>query len=398
VELSRFSLKGPRLSKKQSNGASVSASRATFAAPGRVNLLGEHVDYTGGLVLPMAIPFATTAELRPAASTADYTFASDNYPEIRSLSRSDRSPGNGSWSDYPVGVLREMQRLGIEPPPFTLYFHGNVPQGAGLSSSASVEVAAAMALLAWADITLTPEEIAILCQRAENLYVGSPCGIMDQFVVTAAIRGHALLLNTRDLTYEHLPLDQDTFADCVFVVSNSGVRHSVATGDYGLRRRQLEAGQAILCERFHLRDLGDASLDQLNQCAGVLSLESLRRCRHVISENQRVRDARSALRTGDPESLGLAMTASHISQREDFQCSVEEIDFLVEMALRLDGCLGSRLTGGGFGGCTVSLVRTSSAKAFSQQLAQAYQKRFQRRLETYICAACDGALALAQGV
>jgi galactokinase len=375
----------------------MSAASSTFTAPGRVNLLGEHVDYTGGLVLPMAIPFAATAELRPAATTADYTFESVAYAEIRSLSRSDRSPRNGSWSDYPVGVLRELQKLGIEPPPFTLHFHGNVPQGAGLSSSASVEVAAAMALLACAGATLPLEEIATLCQRAENLYVGSPCGIMDQLVVTAATKGHALLLNTRDLTYEHLPLDQDAFADCIFVVSNSGVRHSVATGDYGLRRRELEAGQAFLCERFRLRDLGEASLAQLNQCTAALSPESFRRCRHAISENQRVRKARSALQTGDPKALGSAMTASHISQRDDFQCSVEEIDLLVETSLRLDGCFGSRLTGGGFGGCTVSLVHASSAEAFTQQLAHTYQQRFERTLETYICAASDGAVALAQG-
>jgi galactokinase len=385
------------LSQTPSKAASASLARSTFTAPGRVNLLGEHVDYTGGLVLPMAIPFATTVELRPAASTSDYTFESVGYPETRSLSRFDRSPRDGSWSDYPVGVLRELQKLGIEPPPFTLHFHGNVPQGAGLSSSASIEVAAAMTLLACADASLPLEEIATLCQRAENLYVGSPCGVMDQFVVTAATRGHALLLNTRGLTYEHLPLDQDAFADCVFVVSNSGVRHSVATGDYGLRRRELEAGQAFLCERFHLRDLGEASLAQLNQCTATLSPESFRRCRHVISENQRVRKVCSALQTGKPEALGLAMTASHISQRVDFECSVEEIDLLVETAVRLDGCFGSRLTGGGFGGCTVSLVLANFAEAFSQQLARTYQQRFDRTLETYICAASDGAVALAQG-
>jgi galactokinase len=370
---------------------------ATFTAPGRVNLLGEHVDYTGGQVLPMAIPFATTAELRPAGPDADYTFESATFPETRIMSCSDRSGRNGSWSDYPVGVLRELQKLGIEPPPFTLHLSGNVPQGAGLSSSASVEIATAMALLAHTGAILPVEDLATLCQRAENLYVDSPCGIMDQFVITAGIRGNALLLNTHDLTYEHLPLDRNALADCVFVVANSGIRHSVATGDYGERRRELEGGQAILRERFNIRNLGEANLYQLEECRAILAPVSLRRCRHVITENQRVRSVRFAMLDGHPEGLGTAMTASHISQRDDFQCSVEEIDFLVDAALSIRGCFGSRLTGGGFGGCTVSLVLANSARAFSDQLAEAYKLRYDLTLETYICASSDGAFARAQG-
>lgn len=369
-------------------------SASSFEAPGRVNLIGEHTDYTGGLVLPMAIPFTTVAEISAAAE--GYHFSSATFAKTRTMTVSDRSPKAGNWSDYPVGVLRQLQLVKIEPPPFSLSISGNVPLGAGLSSSASVEVATAMALLHHASASLPPEEIATLCRRAENEYVGSPCGIMDQFVVTAAVAGHALLLNTRDLTYELLPMNKGGLAECKIVVANSGVKHSIAGGDYGLRRRELEAGQSVLTARFKkVRDLGDATLDQLAACQADMSPESYRRCRHIISENARVRAARTAMLEGDPRDLGEVITAAHASERDDFECSVEEIDFLVDTAVALEGCYGARLTGGGFGGCTVNLVRASHVDEFSTALCSAYRERFGIDAETYTCEAVDGAVARA---
>ena len=364
-------------------------------APGRVNLIGEHTDYTGGFVLPMAIPFATEATVAPSAD-GRYRFTSDNFPGVRELTLADRSGKVGDWSDYPVGVLRQLQDKGIHPPPFQLHLRGDVPHGAGLSSSASVEVATAVALLAHAGAHLELAEIATLCQGAENDYVGSPCGIMDQFVITAAKAGHALMLETRDLSYQLLPLNLGQLARCVIVVANSGVRHSITGGDYGLRRRELEAGQAVLRERFpELRDLADATLDQLRTSQAAMSPESFLRCRHVISENGRVHGAAAAIRAGDAARLGEVMTAAHISERDDFQCSVEEVDFLVDTAVALPGCYGGRLTGGGFGGCTVNLVETDAAEAFSASLRTAYGERFGIELETYLCEAVDGAIARA---
>jgi len=231
-------------------------------APARVNLLGEHTDYTGGLVLPMAIPFTTHAAISPRSDNL-YGFTSDLFPETLTLDRDDRSLSRGLWTDYPVGVLRQFQLRGIEPPAFDLHLSGNVPFGAGLSSSASVEVATAMALLAFTGASLSIEDIAVLSRRAENDYVHSPCGIMDQFVITAAKAGHALLLNTRDLTYEHLPMNKGALADTQVVVCNSMVKHSVATGEYGMRRRESEEGQAVLVHKFSIRDLGEATLTQL---------------------------------------------------------------------------------------------------------------------------------------
>jgi galactokinase len=217
---------------------------------------------------------------------------------------------------------------------------------------------------------------------------------MDQFAVTAAERDHALLLNTRDLTFELLPMNKSKLAHCAVVIANSGVKHSIAGGDYGIRRREVEAGQAKLLERFpDLRDLGDATLAQLEACEHELSPESFKRCRHIISENRRVREAREAMLAGDPARLGSVMTSAHVSERDDFECSIEEIDFLVDTAVSLRGCFGARLTGGGFGGCTVNLVNTADVDDFIATLELAYCDRFSLKLETYVCEAVDGALA-----
>ena len=360
-------------------------------APARVNLLGEHTDYTGGLVLPMAIPFVTEATIFPREDGL-YTFTSELLNKTLTLDHTDRSAARGEWSDYPVGVLRQLQERGIEPPSFDLHITGNVPFAAGLSSSASMEVASAMAMLALSSARLTIEEIALLCQRAENVYVESPCGIMDQFVVTAAKAGHALLLNTRDLTYEHLPMNKGALANTRIVVCNSMVKHSVATGEYGVRRRELEEGQAVLRNAFpKLRDLGDATLDQLNQCQNQMSHDVFIRCRHVVTENARVRAARESMFSGDPISLGQLMLQAHISYRDDFAASCEEVDFLVDTAITLPGCFGARLTGGGFGGCTVNLVERTHCEAFAAALRSAYRQQFDIAAEIYLCDAVDGA-------
>jgi galactokinase len=360
-------------------------------APARVNLLGEHTDYTGGLVLPMAIPFVTQATITPRTDNL-YGFTSDLFSDTLTLDRDDRSPARRTWTDYPVGVLRQLQEAGINPPAFDLHLSGNVPFGAGVSSSASVEVASAIAMLALSGVSLTIEEIAVLCRRAENVYVKSPCGIMDQFVITAARAGHALLLDTRSLNYEHLPMNKGALAHTQIVVCNSMVKHSVATGEYGMRRRESEQGQAILVEKFNIRDLGEATLDQLESAKSLMSEAAFRRCRHIISDNGRVREAKTAMFNGDPTAFGKLMLAGHASERDDFECSCEEVDFLVEAATTLPGCFGARLTGGGFGGCTVNLVERTQVDAFSASLKAAYKAQFDITAEAYTCDAVDGAM------
>jgi len=380
------------LSKPSPQPSSIAPNRPLHCvAPARVNLLGEHTDYTGGLVLPMAIPFTTHAILSPRPDNL-YGFTSELFPETLTLDRHDRSPARHTWTDYPVGVLRQFQLRGIEPPAFDLHLAGNVPFGAGLSSSASVEVATTMALLAFTGASLSIEDIAVLSRRAENDFVHSPCGIMDQFVITAAKAGHALLLNTRDLTYEHLPVNKGALADTQIIVCNSMVKHSVATGEYGVRRRELEEGQAVLRRTFpNLRDLGDASLAQLIQCEHQMSHEAFIRCRHVVTENARVRSARDAMFSGNPATLGQLMLQAHTSYRDDFAASCEEVDFLVETATHLPGCFGARLTGGGFGGCTVNLVKRTHTDAFAIALKSAYKQHLNIAAETYLCDAVDGA-------
>ncbi|SEG53608.1 galactokinase [Bryocella elongata] len=365
----------------------------SWSAPGRVNLLGEHTDYTGGFVLPMAINFATTATITPADDD-QYHFDSASFPERRTQSRDDRSPKQGGWADYPTGVLRQMQALGLDIAPFILHIDGNVPLGAGLSSSASIEVATAVALLGFSGHKLPLEEIAVLCRRAENQYVGAPSGIMDQFVSTAAKAGHALLLNTRTLAYEHLPIATGTLATTRVVVTNSMVKHSIASGEYSVRYRQVMDGQQALREQFpEVEDLGGATLEQLAACEDKMSTESYKRCRHIISENGRVREARVAMTAGDAAAFGKLMVSSHASQRDDFECSVAETDFLADTALTLEGCYGARLTGGGFGGCTVSLVEAKNVPAFVTALQAAYRERFGIEAPCYVCEAVDGAVA-----
>ena len=363
-----------------------------LSAPGRVNLIGEHTDYTGGLVLPMAIPFSTVATIAPAAD--GYTFTSTSFEGKRTMNTTTRSEAVGDWSDYPVGVLRELQKLHVEVPPFSLSLWGDVPLGSGLSSSASVEVATAVALLEHAGKSLSGAELALLCQRAENLYVHSPCGIMDQFVIANATAGHALLLNTRDLSYELLPMNRGALAKTRVVIVNSEVKHSVASGEYGVRRRELEEGQAVVCARFpQVKDLGDTTPEQLEACRAQIDPVAFKRCRHVVTENVRVREAGRAMVAGDPVALGKVMLEAHASYRDDFGASVEEVDFLVDTAVSLPGCYGGRLTGGGFGGCTVNLVEADLVESFTPALHKAYQERFGIDAAIYVCEAVDGALA-----
>jgi len=362
-------------------------------APGRVNLLGEHTDYTGGLVLPMAIPFYTTARIS-AHTGAEHIFRSAQFEGEYAEPVGSSAARSGAWSDYPVGVLRQLQVQTIEVPAFLLELTGDVPLGAGLSSSASVEVASCLAMLALSGQTLTAGELALLCQRAENDFVGSPCGIMDQFVVTAARAGHALLLSTRDLEFEHVPMQAGELRNVSVVICNSRVKHSIAAGAYGDRRREVEAGQAVLRAHFaRLCDLGEATLGQLQACVHTMSRESFKRCRHIITENARVRLARQAMLGGDVRALGALMVRAHASQRDDFECSCAEIDFLVDTATALPGCFGARMTGGGFGGCTVNLVEHEAVAQFCETLKDAYRARFALTADTYVCEAVDGALA-----
>lgn len=360
----------------------------TFMAPARINLLGEHTDYTGGFVLPMAIQFSTKATIS-ARPEGGYSFTSSQFSEPLTFDGPKIPASRGMWSDYPAGVLVMLQQAGIEPPAFNMELDGDVPLGAGLSSSASIEVASAVAMLAHSGRTLSARDLALLCQRAENDYVHSPCGIMDQFVVTAAQRNHAMLIDTRDLTFDLLPL----FPHTQIVVINSMVKHSVATGEYGVRRREVEEGQAAIHAAFpHSRQLRDATIAELEACRPAMSEQAFLRCRHILTENTRVSAAREAMREGDASRFGKLLLEAHASMRDDFSASCEEIDFLVDLAAKTPGCFGARMTGGGFGGCTVNLVAEENVEAFQSKLRDAYRDHYQIEAQTFVATAVDGAL------
>ncbi len=365
----------------------------TFLAPGRVNLIGEHTDYTGGFVLPVAIDFCTVAVISPRED-GKAVFFSQNYMEqaeysVGELAGTPRPRGH--WSDYPAGVAWSLMQEGIALGGFNLSLSGNVPLGAGLSSSASAEVATALALLACAGVSMPQEKIAVLCRRAENEYVGAKCGIMDQFVVSCGAEGHALLLDCRSLDYELLPVPEDVR----IVICNSMVRHAHATGGYGNRRDEVEAGQRALQQcRPGIELLRDATLEDLEACADKMPREAYLRCRHILTENRRVLEARGALLQGDLARFGALMAEAHISFRDDFASSCEEVDTLVEIAQKLPGCIGARITGGGFGGCTVNLVKKDEAESFMQAVREQYKAATGITADVYICLASAGARAV----
>ena len=361
-----------------------------FSAPARVNIIGEHTDYTGGFVLPMTIGFETVAVVSPRSDGRavlwSANFGDTVEYELATLKVEPRS----HWSDYPMGVAWSLREAGVTTPGFSLSLSGDVPVGAGLSSSASVEVATAMALLAVAHRTLPGEQIATLSRRAENEYVGASSGIMDQFVITNGVAQRALLLDCRSLAYDLLPLPESIRV----VVVNSMVQHSVATGEYGDRRGEVEHGQAVLREQnSSIQLLRDATLADLEKARDAMGDVSFRRCRHIVTDNGRVMEMKAALAAEDLKRCGDLMYDAHRSVRDDFEASCEEVDTLVELAAKIDGCLGARITGGGFGGCTVNLVERDKAESFVETIRQHYKSAVGIDADAYICEAVDGAVA-----
>ena len=367
------------------------AHAAVFLAPGRVNLIGEHTDYAGGFVMPAAIDFGTLAAISPR-SDGQVVIRSENFDEqVSHPSEGLPKNGGGHWSGYPLGVVKVLRDAGFAVPAFSLTIAGDVPVGAGLSSSASIEVATALAALRVAGGNPEREEIAKLCQRAENTYVGSSCGIMDQFIACRGAENHALLLDCRSLEYRLAPIPPSVS----LVIANTMVKHSVAGGEYGIRRAEVEEGTAILRgHRPEIQLLRDATPQDLEQWGGEMPDNVMRRCRHIITENLRTVAAADALAAGQMRKLGDLMAAAHASYRDDFEASCEEADIMVEGAQHLPGLIGARLTGGGFGGCTVNLVHADLAEEFAARLHSEYRARTGIEAEIYRCHASAGAHAV----
>jgi galactokinase len=359
-----------------------------FAAPGRVNLIGEHTDYAEGFVMPAAIDFATLAGISPRAD-GKVVLYSENYGDERVYDAAALpAERSGHWSDYPLGVLAIFAAEGHTIPPFSLSLWGDVPLGSGLSSSAAVEVATAVAVESLLGIRYPGPVLARLCQRSENEFVGSACGIMDQFISANGAKDHALLLDCRDLSYKLAPIPQDV----ALVIANTMVSHAVTGGEYTSRRAQVEeAAAAIAKHRPVVRFLRDATPDDLVKWGREMSPEALKRARHVITENIRTVAAAEALMNNNMRELGRLMAEAHQSYSKDFEASCAEADTMVELAQNLPGLIGARLTGGGFGGCTVNLVKADLAPSFASSLAVRYAASTGITPQIHVCRASGGA-------
>ena len=377
--------------------ASYNVAAQLYAAPGRVNLIGEHTDYCDGFVMPAAIDFSTIVAIshrtdgRVLAHSVNYDERIDkSISELLDEGFATRHAGRKvHWSDYPAGVLWALREHGVPiQNGFSLTIAGDVPLGAGLSSSASVEVATAFAVLGATSFDMPLQKIALLCQRAENAFVGANVGIMDQFVSCCGALDHAVMIDCRSLEYTLAPIPSDVR----IVICNSMVKHSVAGGEYNTRRAEMEAGLRILQKhRPEIKALRDATVQDLTLWGSEMAPESLRRCRHVVTEDDRVLAAVEAFRASDLTRFGELMRQAHASFRDDFEASCPEIDTLVSLANQQPGCFGARLTGGGFGGCTVNLVAAGHAAAFVEAMRTGYLAATGITAEIYTSRASAGA-------
>lgn len=363
-------------------------------APGRVNLLGEHVDYNDGFVLPAAIDRATYIAFSPADSgqttlwAADFDSRAAFSPQtLAAKTQPDGSP-LPEWARYPAGVMWALGEAGLETPAMDAVFASEVPRGSGLSSSASVEMAFGVAWQQLGGWSLAPMELAKLGQRAENQYVGVNCGIMDQFASACGVENRLLLLDCRSLAWETLALPEGVS----IVVADTGARRKLTSGEYNNRRAACEEAARLLQAALPgIRSLRDASLADFNRLADTLPAEVEKRARHVVEEIERARQAILLLQAGDVSRFGELMNACHVSLRDLYEVSCPELDAMAEIAQSLPGCYGARLTGAGFGGCTVNLVAREQAEAFANALAAGYKSKTGFHPEIYICKASAGA-------
>ena len=367
------------------------APEAVVRAPGRVNLIGEHTDYNDGFVLPAAIDrFIEFAGRRRGDRTV--RVHSTDFQDSTEFSLDGiEKDSEHRWSNYLRGVSKFLESDGHKLTGADIVFGGNVPRESGLSSSAAVEVAATTFWQRLMGLKLDPVYIVKLSRRAENEFVGVPCGIMDQFISALGKAEHALFLDCRDLSYRHVPLR----GDVKIVVCNTGIKRALAQSEYEVRLKQCNQAVAQLRSvGLAIKNLRDVDPEDLDIASDALSEIQLRRARHVVTENARVLEAVKVLEEGELERFGELMNASHESLRDDYEVSCKELDVLVELAWKQPGTLGARMTGAGFGGCTVNLVRADASEAFAEAVRRGYQETLSLKAEIYVCQASDGALAV----
>jgi galactokinase len=369
------------------NGVSI------FFSPGRVNLIGEHTDYNGGYVFPCALSFGTFLALRKNNKRL-VRFATTNFDHRGEVNLDEPFEKEGnSWINYPVGVLNEFRKNAKEIDGVDLLYSGDIPNGAGLSSSASIEMVTAYAMNEVFRFGFDRMELVKISQKAENNFVGVNCGIMDQFASGMGAADHALFLNCDTLDYKRIPLKLDGLK---IIIANTNKRRGLADSKYNERRSQCESAVEEIRKEKKIRHLSDLSLDEFNALSHLISDETVkRRARHVITENNRTLLAIEALNQGDVVSFGQLMNQSHDSLRDDYEVTGKELDTLVEEARKIDGTIGSRMTGAGFGGCTVSIVKEDSVEAFIRDVGKGYQERTGLKADFYVAEIGDGSKQIA---
>jgi galactokinase len=364
---------------------------AIYRAPGRVNLIGEHTDYNLGFVLPIALEMSCYVAIAPASHGQLRIFSRDFDEEFDLATEAVATAApRHKWHDYVIGVAREISKMGVPIRAADIWIASEVPAGAGLSSSAALEVSCGIAILNSAadPVTAEPLELARLAQRAESQFVGMPCGIMDQYAAVFGQEHAALKIDCRSLTHEEVPLPEGV--DIIAV--NSLVKHELGTSAY--RERVAECAEAVAAIQQadpSVRSLRDVPLQLFHEIQDSIPPLPRKRARHIITDSQRVVDFAAASRAQDLREMGRLFVASHRSMQYDYEISCEEIDFLVDMAIKLPGVYGSRMTGGGFGGCTVNLVAPGASNDFRERLTEAYHERYSIRPVFYDCVPAQGA-------
>lgn len=367
-----------------------------YFSPGRVNLIGEHTDYNGGHVFPCALTLGTygAARKREDNKIHFYSMNLDSFDVVEASLDDLTNKKEYNWANYPLGVVWAFKEKGHTiTSGFDMVIWGNIPNGSGLSSSASLEVLTGVILTDLFEIKdLSMTDLALIGQYSENNFNGCNCGIMDQFAVAMGKKDHAIFLDTSDLSYEYAPCILD---GAKIVITNSKVKHSLVDSAYNDRKNECAAALKALQSELDIQALGDLTPEEFEAHKSLIKDEiQLQRAKHAVYENQRTIDAVTALKAGDIESFGKLMNQSHISLRDDYDVSCEEIDILVDLAWKIPGVLGSRITGGGFGGCTVSIVKNESVDTFIETIGKTYLEKVGHEAEFYTVDIGDGASRL----
>ncbi len=345
-----------------------------FRAPGRINLIGEHTDYNEGFVLPAAVSHSIYFAIAPNNSSQVNVYSVD-FDELFQFDLSELdSLKTESWRSYVFGVIAELSGMGEEVSGFDLVFQGDVPQGAGMSSSAALECGTCTALNELFELDLEPVEIAQISQKAEHNYAGVMCGIMDQFASVMGKQKHALLLDCRSLEYRLFPLEIDGYN---FLLLNSNVSHSLVDSEYNVRRKQCEEGVRLIQEKFpEVKSLRDVDMTILSDMESDLDEVVFRRCKYVVEENERVQEFASAISSGELEKAGEILKRAQLAMATEYEITCPEIDFMADFANNHEAILGARMMGGGFGGCTINLIKAGEEAEFIEEISEAYKKEY----------------------